>query len=315
MPFTGRRMETKRLLELIDECADLGVFDLTLAGGEPLLHPDILDIVSRATDQGIRVGLLTNGVLLDTDMLNELARRTNTRNFLVQVSIDSVDPSINDITRGCTDQVAQNIRNASDVGIELQIACVLSKANIANAHEIINAFYPSVKRFHFLNIQRTTSALKHSDLLLDEKEALMFWLRLNEHKKRFPDDLFLPSLRLQLRAGELTKQAPEYALKETATFDCSSCSAGWTHINIDAAFNVLGCDIAKDFTFMGNLQNKSIQDIWHSDLAAKVRDAKYPACYNIKNAEGAALRDNLRPEYVNIAPLLETTREPLRRRQ
>lgn len=314
MPFSGRRMETTRLMELVDECAAMGVFDLTLAGGEPLLHPDILDIVARATGQGIRVGLLTNGVLLDNAMAGDLACRTDRQNFLVQVSIDSIDPTINNRTRGHTNKVVKNIRVAADAGLDIQIACVLSKLNIASAHNVIDAFYPVVKRFHFLNIQRTTSALENSDLLINEEESIGFWLRLNEHRKHFPDDLFLPSLRLQLRAGGLTEYAPEYAHRETATFDCSACSAGWTHINIDAAFNVLGCDIAKDFTLMGNLQHATLEEIWHSELAAKVRSAKYPACYNISNAEGASLRNDLKPNYIKFTTNTETKREPLRRR-
>lgn len=314
MPFSGRRMETNRLLALVDELAEMGVFDLTLAGGEPLLHPDILVVISRAINQGIRVGLLTNGVLLDGPMVDEMARTPKHQNFLVQVSIDSAEAAINNLTRGYTDRVIRNIRQAVEAGLEVQIACVLSKVNLAQAHLLIDAFYPAVKRYHFLNIQRTTSTLKRPELLLDEDEALGFWLHLNEYRKQFPEDLFLPSLRLQLRATGLADQTPEYALGEVATFDCASCSAGWTHVNIDAGFNVLGCDIAKDFTYMGSILDTSFEVVWHSDLAAKVREAKYPACYNIQNAEGEALRNELRPEYVNFCPSQEAMREPLRRR-
>ena len=43
----GGFMETGRLLSLIDELAELEIFDMTLAGGEPLLHPDIFDIIDH----------------------------------------------------------------------------------------------------------------------------------------------------------------------------------------------------------------------------------------------------------------------------
>ena len=63
-PFSGNIMESHRLLNLIDELVEIGVFDITLAGGEPLLHPEIYNIIEKCTGGGVRTGLLTNGVLL-----------------------------------------------------------------------------------------------------------------------------------------------------------------------------------------------------------------------------------------------------------
>ena len=41
---------------------------LMISGGEPLLHPDILEIVKAARARGVMVILLTNGILLDREM-------------------------------------------------------------------------------------------------------------------------------------------------------------------------------------------------------------------------------------------------------
>jgi MoaA/NifB/PqqE/SkfB family radical SAM enzyme len=314
MPFSGRRMETARLLRLVDECRDLGVFDLTLAGGEPLLHPDVLEVITRAVSGGIRVGLLTNGINLEARMRAELEGRTERRNFIVQISLDSVDPAINNRTRGMTEIVVKNIRALRSTTLDVQIACVISKLNYRTAHTLIDAFYPTVKRYHFLNIQRTRQALDHPELLLDEGDCLEFWTHLNEHRKQFPPDLFLPSLRVQMRAGGALTIEPEFNVHEEASFDCAACSAGLTHINIDAAFNMLGCDIAKDYTFMGNLRDQSFAQVWNSELAAKVREAPYPACYRIENAQGEALADHLKEEYKSAAPPLVTIRQSLRKR-
>lgn len=136
MPFSGKRMETTRVMRLIDECSDLGVFDLTLAGGEPLMHPDILTIVGHAVDRGLRVGLLTNGLLLTRRLTEELASITRKRNFLLQISLDSARPEVNDVARGRGAVVVENIRALEGIPLELQIACVLHKANIKHAHEI-----------------------------------------------------------------------------------------------------------------------------------------------------------------------------------
>lgn len=48
--------------------------NVSIAGGEPLLHPEIVDIVALIAESGIKPILLTNGVKLTPDFLKELKR-------------------------------------------------------------------------------------------------------------------------------------------------------------------------------------------------------------------------------------------------
>ena len=297
-PFSGHLMDSDRLLELIDELIACKVFDITLAGGEPLLHPKIFEVINKATSGGIRVGLLTNGVSLDKTKIAYLERTTIKENLIIQVSLDSLDESINDYSRGKSKVVINNLERLRKSSLEVQLACVVHSKNRKTAHEIIDHFYPDIHRFHFLNVQRTESSLIHDDLLLTEEEASEFWLNLNEHKKKFPEDLFLPSLRIQMRAKGVAELDSNHSLHQEATLDCSSCVAALTHINIDANFNVLGCDIAKDYTFMGNVAKRTFLDVWNSKEADEIRKSKYPPCYKIKDFDNKSLEIHLKPEYI-----------------
>ena len=290
-------MATERLIPLLDELAELEVFDLTFAGGEPFLHPDILQILDHAIGSGIRVALLTNGTCLSDRVRRRLARVVAGRPFILQISLDSPDPAINDLTRGRGALVARNVRAMAKLGIELQLSCVVHGRNIETAHSIIDAFYPVVKRFHFLNIQRTYRSLQHPELLVRDEQARDFWMHLKEYAKRFPPDLFLPSLRIMLRSYGAEDSAASQALNRQATFDCRSCSVGHTKVEIDWNFDVLGCDIAKDFTKMGNVQDSSFAGVWHSVEARRVRESPFPPCYQIRSPGGLALMDQLKLEY------------------
>jgi len=290
-------MESGRLTDLIDELVNDQVFDITLAGGEPLLHPEIFNIIRKAVSGGIRIGLLTNGVLLSKENVLKLEEASKSGNFIVQVSIDSLDETINDYTRGKTITVVENLENLRNSSLEVQLACVVHGKNYKNAYRLIDHYYPDFKRYHFLNIQRTKSSLKYDDLLLTEDEASAFWLKLNEYKNKFPEDLFLPSLRIQMRANGSAAVDPDHSLHQEASFDCSSCSAGLTHVNIDSQFNVLGCDIAKDHTIMGNVLRHSFGEVWNSKKAHEIRTSKYPLCYDIKDSNNSSLKDWLKPEY------------------
>ena len=294
-------MNSERVLELVDEFIEIGVFDITLAGGEPTLHPEIAAIAEKAISAGMRVGLLTNGVAASDALIQALDTNTEKSNFIVQVSIDSIDDAINDYARGKTARVMRNIEKYLQTNIELQLACVVHKGNIASAHKIIEQFYPRIKRYHFLNIQRTAEALKHPELLLDDHEALDFWLRLNDYSKGFPDDLFLPSLRIQMRTLGDASVDPHASLHSKASFDCGVCSAGWTHVNITHNFNVLGCDIAKDHSLMGNCAKHSFRSVWYSEQADAIRKMPVPACYRIKAPDGSSLLDDLKRPFRSLA--------------
>lgn len=295
MPFSGRRIDTRRALELIDEMADIGVFNITLAGGEPFLHPDILDLILHGTRRGIRVGVLSNGVAIDSDMIRVLEENTDSKSFMLQISLDSPDPEINDSVRGKTDRALATIERVAASSIDLQLACVVHKLNLRQAHLMIDAFYPRVKRFHFLNVQRTEQALRHPELLLDENDADDFWTHLGEYAKRFPPDLLLPSLRVQLRSRGQAVGRAEFSMAETASFDCASCSAGLSHLQIDSKLNVLGCDIAKDYTVMGNVAEQTFSEVYHSAQAHQVRNSPFPPCYRITGEDGSSLADDLLP--------------------
>lgn len=66
------RMDTFK--RIVDECVDIGVYELKLDWrGEPLLHPEISKFVSYAKDAGIRfVSLNTNGILLTGSISEDL---------------------------------------------------------------------------------------------------------------------------------------------------------------------------------------------------------------------------------------------------
>lgn len=290
-------MDEARALSLVYEFVRLGVFDITFAGGEPTLHPAILEMIKRCSEGGIRIGLLSNGVSLSPRFIEQLVQFTTTKNFIIQISIDSVQPEINDYSRGKTARVLMNLDKLRGSGLDVQIATVVHKRNLSAAHQIIEKYYPDIKRFHFLNIQRTASALEHPELLLSEDEALQFWLGLHEYAKKFPEDLFLPSLRIQLRALGNAKVDPEASLHRTATFDCGACSAGWTHVNVTANFDLLGCDIAKEHSFMGNVRDTPFEKVWRSSQADAIRRSPFPACYKIPAPDGSMLADHLRPEF------------------
>jgi MoaA/NifB/PqqE/SkfB family radical SAM enzyme len=73
----------------IDKLADLGTTIITLSGGEPLLHPDVDEIIRHIRARGSVATLITNGYLLTPALVDRL----NTAGLdSLQISIDNVVP-------------------------------------------------------------------------------------------------------------------------------------------------------------------------------------------------------------------------------
>jgi cyclic pyranopterin phosphate synthase len=57
-------LSNDELLRLIGIAVDLGVTSVRLTGGEPLLRPDVVDVVARVAGLGVAVSMTTNGLRL-----------------------------------------------------------------------------------------------------------------------------------------------------------------------------------------------------------------------------------------------------------
>ncbi|HYB60260.1 MAG TPA: radical SAM protein [Methylomirabilota bacterium] len=78
--------EMKRRLDLL---AGMGSSVVTISGGEPLLHPDLDDIIVHMRKCGMLSGLITNGYLLTAERIERLNRAGLE---YLQISIDNAKP-------------------------------------------------------------------------------------------------------------------------------------------------------------------------------------------------------------------------------
>jgi MoaA/NifB/PqqE/SkfB family radical SAM enzyme len=73
----------------IDKLGALGTSVVTISGGEPLMHPELDDVIRRIRANGMIAGLITNGYLLVAERIQRLNRAGLE---WLQISIDNVNP-------------------------------------------------------------------------------------------------------------------------------------------------------------------------------------------------------------------------------
>jgi len=86
-------VDREKALKAIDLLADHGTVHITITGGEPLLHPHVVDFVRRATERKMHNAVLDAApqLLLRNDIIKRLE---DAGNDMISISYDSGDPAI-----------------------------------------------------------------------------------------------------------------------------------------------------------------------------------------------------------------------------
>jgi Fe-coproporphyrin III synthase len=93
-----RDLPAQEWLQFFEECGQLGIMQLSLAGGEPFCRKDLRTLLTGIVGNRMRYSLLSNGGLIDDDIAAFIA--TTNRCDYVQISIDGSKPAIHDACRG-----------------------------------------------------------------------------------------------------------------------------------------------------------------------------------------------------------------------
>jgi len=85
----SKPVPTEEMFRRVDKLGELRTSVITISGGEPLLHPELDEIIRRIRKNGIVAGLITNGYLLVAERIERLNRAGLE---WLQISIDNVTP-------------------------------------------------------------------------------------------------------------------------------------------------------------------------------------------------------------------------------
>jgi radical SAM protein with 4Fe4S-binding SPASM domain len=151
-------LSTEQAKQLIDQIADFGCPVLLFSGGEPLLRPDLFELMAHARAKSLRIVLSTNGTLL-TDAA---ARRLAALNLsYAGISLDG-PADIHDRFRGragAYKQTMQGVANCHSHGIRTGFRFTMTRQNIDHIEEIFRAAADNgVRRICFYHLIRTGRA-------------------------------------------------------------------------------------------------------------------------------------------------------------
>lgn len=125
----------------LDDLARLGVRIVDFTGGEPLLHPQLPELLRLARERGLLTTVTTNGLLYP-----KRARQLAGLVDLLHFSIDSSVPEEHDASRGvrCFDALMASIETACALGEHPDLLFTVTNENVGRLAEIYERIsYPN----------------------------------------------------------------------------------------------------------------------------------------------------------------------------
>ena len=115
--------------KVIEQGLKLGLTSVKLTGGEPLIHPDILELLAHVEKSGLQLTIETNGLMCTPEIAAAIKRCSNS---FVSVSLDGAKAETHNWMRGVDiafDGALNGIRNLVEVGIHPQVIMSLVRRN------------------------------------------------------------------------------------------------------------------------------------------------------------------------------------------
>ena len=258
--YTGYRkknLDTSTLKINLENMAKCGVKAIMYAGeGEPLIHPDIVDIIAFTNLMGLDAAVTTNGVLMDKKFLGLALRNLS----WIKVSIDAGTPETHAKIHGTKEsdfgKIMQNLKDAVEIRNKNGYDCVigtqaillednwLGMEDLAETLKDIGVDYLALKPY-------TSHPYKKDNLNMEQLEELWNWFD-PEPIESFSNYKF----KVIVRYDTFEKQNKERDYDTCNALDF--CSYIDSSGDVYPCFNFLG---NKEYVY-GNINKHIFKEIW-----------------------------------------------------
>ena len=262
--------ETKLPDELSTDAAKVLIHQITevsrplliLSGGEPLMREDIYEIIRYGADRGLRMGMGSNGMLID----DEVTRRLEDAGMgTVAISLDSSNPERHDMFRGvkgCWQHAVDAIKALKKSRIQVQVNSTVTQQNYDEVDDImVLAESLGVENFHLFFLVPTGRGTDIEDITPKMYEDMIKSTLAKTTKYKLN---VKPSC-----APQFMRVAKEQGVDMSRWV--RGCMAGLYYCRIYPSGEVTPCPYMP--LKLGNIREKSFKDIWfNSEVFKALRD-------------------------------------------
>jgi len=251
----AEELTTDDWLRVLEEAHALGVVQLHLSGGEPLVRQDLEVLVRRAEELGFYTNLITSGVGLSPEKARALAAAGLDS---VQVSLQAATSSLSDWIGGRKSYAEKRAAAEATMvaNLSLSMNVVLHRLNLDQLEAVIDTCASwGAERLELANTQYYGWALLNRDRLLPSKSQLAKAEAIYERKKA--------DLKGRM---ELIWVRPDYHERFP-----KPCMGGWGQVTVTVApdGSTLPCPVAGSITTLRfeTVRQHELGWIWRESAA------------------------------------------------
>jgi pyrroloquinoline quinone biosynthesis protein E len=247
-------------IRTFEEARELGVLQLALTGGEPMLRRDLVELCAGARDAGLYSSLITAGTRFTRERAEALKEAGLDH---VQISIQSPDADENDRIAGnrSFEKKIAAARHARALDFPLTINCVLHRQNLDRIEQLLALTLElDAQRLELANTQYYGWAAANQDALMPSRDQLA---RAEEAVERFREQVG-PAVGVLWVLPDFYEELPK------------PCMGGWGRTAMVVAPNghVMPCQAASTIPGLAfaNVRDHPLEWIWgESDAFARFR--------------------------------------------
>ncbi|MFC1952163.1 radical SAM protein [Chloroflexota bacterium] len=243
---SGVEMSEEKIRSIFTEAKELGIYFMVIAGGEPLVRKEILDITKDFPE--IIFLVFTNGLLINEEVLWNLERQ---RNIVPVVSLEGYEEDTNERRgEGVYERLLRIVKKLKNQGIFWSVSLTVTRSNfttITDEQFIKSLVDLGCKLFFFPEYTPITEGTE-SWIPTEEQRASLSTLR--------------DSLRSKFSALFITIPGDEEEIG-----GCLSAGRGFVHINAEG--DVEPCPFAPYSDT--NLRDSSLKDALQSEFLKTIR--------------------------------------------
>ena len=132
----GRELTGDEWIDIAEQAKEAGTLFLLLTGGEPVVHPDFVEIYERLHGMGFYTSMNSNGRLLEGDLLELFRRKPPHR---LNITLYAVDDE--GYRKQCGvpayDRVVRNIKTLREAGVFVRVNLTITPANREEMAELV----------------------------------------------------------------------------------------------------------------------------------------------------------------------------------
>ena len=246
----NQELSTTRILRLLEEWADMGVFTVVITGGEPTIHPNFVEIVNRAHELGFAVSIATNGMALTENLLAQIPQD----DVIISVSIDEAHGQGANKSETDFEYVTRRLLEVRDLGFNTSVMTTTTHENVRGLNRVITWAVEndiSLRSVPFVPMGRGAFYRHMLNTTADVELAARFWLA-EEAWERVRDQ----------KLGLCTGKVFNFLL--TMVFAARRCMSGRGLCYVDSSGDVYPCTTCSGARTLcgGSVQMSEFATIW-----------------------------------------------------